>query len=235
MRIGPGRISATSIGRAAQLQPERVRQPFHRVLGRRVGAAEAQIGETQDRGAVDDPAPAPFPHDAHRPARQLVRSEQVGPEDRLQSLVAEILHRAGQRVGAVVEQRVQRTVAAGQRLGHRGADRGGIGIVEAEALQPLGLQRCAILLAPAGRQNAPAAAMKCPGGIEADAGGTAGDENGLHAADPTPARCRRSMANCRDRRSFAPASVRITPATVSARPRRRPASRSKCLNTSWLF
>ena len=136
MRIGPGRISATSIGRAAQLQPERVRQPFHRVLGRRVGAAEAQIGETQDRGAVDDPAPAPFPHDAHRPARQLVRSEQVGPEDRLQSLVAEILHRAGQRVGAVVEQRVQRTVAAGQRLGHRGADRGGIGIVEAEALQP---------------------------------------------------------------------------------------------------
>ena len=132
---------------------------------------------------------SPLPHGAHRPARQFVRPEEVGPEDGLQRLVAEFLRRAGQGMGAVVEQGVRRGVAAGERLGHLGVDRGRIGMVQSEVLQPFGPQWFAIRLAPAGRQHAPAAAMQRPGGVQADARRTAGERNGLHTADTAPACC----------------------------------------------
>ena len=116
-RDRPGLDQHDGDARAGELDPQGVDDALERELGRDIGAAPRRGDEAEHRGGEDQP---PAPGGAHRREQavgQVDLAEEVGLEDRPQRLPRQVLDGAGDREGAVVEDRVDAARAPRERLG----------------------------------------------------------------------------------------------------------------------
>ena len=147
-------------------------------LRRDVGAAPGRGDEAEHRRGEDEP---PAPGGAHRRQQavgQVDLAEEVGLEDRAQRRARQVLDRAGDGEGAVVEDRVE--PPAGPRRAPRPPRRrrsASSARSRAKLRGPRAAQPRAVLRLAAGREDAPAAGRERAGGVEADSRGAAGDED----------------------------------------------------------
>ena len=88
-----------------------------------------------------------------------------------------VFERAGLRVGAVVEERVERAAGRREYRVDRRGDRIRLGVVEIERVEPLGLQRRDVLGLAGRGEDAPAARLHAERAAAADAGRAAGDQD----------------------------------------------------------
>ena len=199
--IGPGSIRTTAMPEPASSRRSASVMPSSANLRRDVGAAPRGGDEAEHRGDHHD---APVPGGAHRRQQavgQVDLAEEVGLEDRAQRGARQVLDGAGDREGAVVDERVDAAAGAVERLGGGGREAGLVGEVEREALEALG--------ASGGRS--PPACGRWRGrasrggegarGVEADAGRAAGDEHGAVRGHRRPARTPRRRPSPAGRRT----------------------------------
>ncbi len=118
------------------------------------------------------------PHDGDHPPRQIVPAEEIRVELSPQHVRREILDRPGLAIGAVVEQRVERSTGSRQHLAHQSVDRG------RPACNPSGRSRCpqprgssGPLCFPDGREDPPSLGFQGAGAIGADAARRARDDD----------------------------------------------------------
>ena len=94
--------------RAFQLHALHQHQAFQREFGCDIGAAPFHRHEAKDGRAVDDPAMALLAHDGNKVLGQFMPTEEIGVELFAQSGDRQIFHRAGQGIGAIVEEGIER-------------------------------------------------------------------------------------------------------------------------------
>ncbi len=175
--IGPGSIRTTAMPEPASSRRSASVRPSSANLRGDVGAAPGGGDEAEDRGDHHDAAVPGGAHRRQQAVGEVELAEEVGLEDRAERGARQVLGGAGDREGAVVDERVEAAAGAVERLGGGGREAGLVGEVEREALEALGRQAGAVGGLAAGGEDAPAAGGEGPGGVEADAGGAAGDED----------------------------------------------------------
>ena len=177
---GPRRDQAEMHRALVVFVAQRITHPLHCEFRANIGAAHSQGRKPQHRRAVDDPPASLRLHGGQNLADQVELAEKIDLEYRAQRIARQIFHRAGNGIGAIVEQRIEPPAGARKNLGQRSLHPRLVCIIKRQRLKPLIHQPVGVFLLAAGGKHPPAARRQRMRRIIANARRAAGDENGFH-------------------------------------------------------